>query len=109
MLKIQSVNHVSEHLSAIYPVYTPPEIVPRPDPGRMEGIMMLGAKQAIRTEGVMMLGAKRVVLAPSVNIRIDRPSGWTKAQPYEKELLPPEIVPRPDPGRMEGIMMLGAK
>lgn len=22
MLKIQSVNHVSEHLSAIYPVYT---------------------------------------------------------------------------------------
>ena len=76
---------------------------------RTEGVMMLGAKQAIRTEGVMMLGAKRVVLAPSVNIRIDRPSGWTKAQPYEKELLPPEIVPRPDPGRMEGIMMLGAK
>ena len=25
MLKIQSVNHVSEHLSAIYPVYTPQE------------------------------------------------------------------------------------
>jgi hypothetical protein len=44
---------------------------------RTEGVMMLGAKQAIRTEGVMMLGAKRVVLAPSVNIRIDRPCGWT--------------------------------
>ncbi len=26
MLKIQSVNHVSEHLSAIYPVYTLMEV-----------------------------------------------------------------------------------
>ena len=75
----------------------------------MDGVMMLGGRQAIRTEGVMMQGAKRVVLAPSVNIRIDRPSGWTKAQPYENQPLPPDVVPSPDPGRIEGIMMLGAK
>ena len=54
----------------------------------------------------MMLGAKRVVLAPSAITRLGQRSGWTKAQPYEKELLPPEIVPRTDTGRTEGACSL---
>ena len=63
----------------------------------------------------MMLGAKRAVLVSLRHHslrpmqRLDHPSRAIEAQPYEKELLPPEIVPRPDPGRMERIMMLGAK
>ena len=48
MLKIQSVNHVSEHLSAIYPVYTlwGGSVAPAFGAYRGEGISMLASTEA---------------------------------------------------------------
>ena len=64
MLKIQSVNHVSEHLSAIYPVYTVWGVINLLEGYGNDnpGAKSQGIKQLMAGGGVVLIGIKLVPL-----------------------------------------------